>query len=848
MILIGVMFTPALYSWFNVAAFWDPYGNVENIGVAVVNEDTGDSSPLTGPLDVGGQLEDRLRENKQLGWTIMDAGQADDALKKGDVYATITIPPTFTGDILGIFEGRYSDPTLKYQVNEKNSAISPKITDKGANSLDTVINSVVKEKVAEAVTKELKKQGGSLEDRLGSAQGNTINAFDETSRTLDNASGELAGVQQKIDDADPTIVAAQDTLRSVDQSLDTAQQSLSQVQSITTTVQGEISNFANETSGAFVDGTGALADGTASANSAVARVSGELERANSTVGTARSDASDALRQGEQTVKLLQGMLDGTALAPSAAQPLRDALNGLEQRNSENRAILDDLDGLQTNASQSLTALTDAGDALEQATGQANDSARALNQATSETLPKVQSAINRLNNTAGGFSGAIGATRNQIGSSITLLDGVRDQLGKTSDVLKNFEDELKGTSDGLNTAKLDVAALKFSEDGSLLDTVTDLDSVGISKFLASPAEVKSHSIYPVNSYGSGMAALFTNLSLWIGAFMLMIIFRAEVDKEKFSRLSVGQAFRGRLALLCMFSFGQALIVSIGNLIIGVQSVNPLVFIGTAAFIGVCYMTIVYSLIATLGHLGRGIVVVLAFLQITGASGLYPIEMTPNFFKLIHPLLPITYGVDALREAIGGFYGNFYLQSMAILGGMALFACIVGVFVKRGLSNVMRLVNEQLERGGLVVSDEVEVRGNGYRLRDILVAVRDQEALRDTLDQRWKTLRTNYSFLLRLTAGVGLGGGILIALLAQIFREQSTILFGILCVWFLLIVTFVAGLEYVKQSYRHAYSLIELPTNELRDELSSSMATDGSRSEASSTDSAEETKQESSGEQA
>lgn len=818
-IVIGVMFTPALYSWFNVAAFWDPYGNVQNIRVAVVNEDRGDSSDLTGPLDVGGQLVDRLKENQQLGWTFMDADQADEAVRKGDVYASITVPPTFTGDILGIFEGSYTQPELIYRVNEKDSAISPKITDKGATSLDTVINSVVKEKVADAVTKELKKQGGRLEDRLGSAQNNAVNAFDETSRTLDNASNELATTQQRITDADPSITAAQDTLRSVDTSLGTAQQSLSQVQSIMTDVQGQITTFATETSGAFVDGTGALAEGTSSANAAVATVTGELERANSTVGTARRDASDALRQGEQTVNQLQGLLGGAALAPGVAQPLQDALNGLQSRNAQNRDILNDLDALQNNTSQSLNDLAGAGDALEQATGQANNSAQALHKATSETLPKVQAAINRLNNTAGNFSGAIGATRTQIGSSIELLDGVRAQLKKTNEVLDNFENELRGTADGLNTARLDVAALKFADDGSLLDTVTELDSVGISRFLATPAEVTSHEVYPVSSYGSGMAALFTNLSLWIGAFMLMIIFRTEVDKEGLKKLSVGQAFRGRLALLTVFALGQAIIVSIGNLIIGVQTVNPVVFIATSAFIGVCYLTIVYSLIATWGHLGRGIVVVLAFLQVSGASGLYPIEMTPDFFQLIHPLLPITYGVDALRETIGGFYGNFYVRSLGILALMAFVAYLVGVLLKRGLANVMRLVNDQLEKGGLIVSDRVEVVGHGYRLRDVLFAVRDQDAFRYSIDERWKTMRTNYSFLLRLTAVAGIAGAVLIAGLAQLLEDQSTLLFGVLCLWLLAVVTFVAGLEYVKQSYLHAHTLSELSSSELREELSS-----------------------------
>ena len=125
------------------------------------------------------------------------------------------------------------------------------------------------------------------------------------------------------------------------------------------------------------------------------------------------------------------------------------------------------------------------------------------------------------------------------------------------------------------------------------------------------------------------------------------------------------------------------------------------------------------VATLGHLGRGIAVVLAFLQITGASGLYPIEMTPDFFQLIHPLLPITYGVDALRETIGGFYGTFYWKSVGVLGFMALMAYVVGVLLKRGLANVMRLVNEQLDGGELIVSDRVEVAGHGYRLRDVLI---------------------------------------------------------------------------------------------------------------------------------
>ncbi|MDA3148195.1 hypothetical protein JSO19_12510 [Leucobacter sp. UCMA 4100] len=40
-IIVGVIVTPSLYAWFNIAAFWDPYSNTENIAVAVVNLDEG---------------------------------------------------------------------------------------------------------------------------------------------------------------------------------------------------------------------------------------------------------------------------------------------------------------------------------------------------------------------------------------------------------------------------------------------------------------------------------------------------------------------------------------------------------------------------------------------------------------------------------------------------------------------------------------------------------------------------------------------------------------------------------------------------------------------------------------
>ena len=91
-IVIGVLLTPALYAWFNITAFWDPYANTGNIRVAVVNLDEGATSELTGPIDVGSQVVDQLHDDHQLGWQFMGADEAQAAVRSGEVYAAIVIP------------------------------------------------------------------------------------------------------------------------------------------------------------------------------------------------------------------------------------------------------------------------------------------------------------------------------------------------------------------------------------------------------------------------------------------------------------------------------------------------------------------------------------------------------------------------------------------------------------------------------------------------------------------------------------------------------------------------------------------------------------------------------------
>ena len=128
-ILFGMVFIPPLYSWYNIVGFWDPYGNTKGITVAIANNDDGTDNALIGKQNLGDQIVKQMRSNDQLGWTFVTEAEAMDQVESGKAYAAIIIPKDFSDDLAGVVTGGKSRPTLEYYVNEKASAIAPKVTD-----------------------------------------------------------------------------------------------------------------------------------------------------------------------------------------------------------------------------------------------------------------------------------------------------------------------------------------------------------------------------------------------------------------------------------------------------------------------------------------------------------------------------------------------------------------------------------------------------------------------------------------------------------------------------------------------------------------------------------------------
>ena len=119
LVALFLIVLPSLYTWFNVIGFWDPYDNTGNLRVCVVNEDAGASDEALGDLDLGDQVVEQLKENKQLGWHFVDRDEAMREVESGEAYAAFIIPEDFSSDVTTLLSGDFQQPELEYYVNEK---------------------------------------------------------------------------------------------------------------------------------------------------------------------------------------------------------------------------------------------------------------------------------------------------------------------------------------------------------------------------------------------------------------------------------------------------------------------------------------------------------------------------------------------------------------------------------------------------------------------------------------------------------------------------------------------------------------------------------------------------------
>lgn len=817
LILIGIIVIPSLYAWLNIIAFWDPYGDTKDVRVAVVNLDEGASSSLTGTLDVGEQVVAQLKENDQLGWQFMSLDQGMRAVKSGDVYATIVIPEQFSEDLLSLTTGDFIRPKLEYFVNEKANAIAPKITDVGATTLETKINSTFVSTVSHTLTTAVQEAGDKIGSSLLGAQNTSLNTLTQATTQVAAARSGIVDIQASLASGETALADARAALVSLDTVIGNVRVAISEAQTLASETQSGIADFTNTVTESYTTGSAQLTEISAKLNDRLSTLAGRATQANAEITTAISNANAVVAATGEALSELKQLQDTLAPTDPLHQQIAEAITQLQDRNSADAALLQQLGQLNSDVSNVTQSMLSSANALNAAVRESAAAAGSVRDVIVQTLPEVNRAMNALSASAGGFSAALDSQKTLVAEAAGLLDSFESQLTQAHTANEALDTSLAGVEQDLLSVRADVAALSSADVLTRVQAMSGLNPGQIADFMASPVEVKEKIVFPVATYGSAMAPLFTNLSLWIAAFVLVVLLRQEVDTEGIEGLTVRQAYFGRWMLLAFINFFQALLVSVGNVIIGVQMVNALAFVATSVFIGFVYMALIYSLAVSFGYVGKGLIILLVIMQIPGASGIYPIQMMPSFFQALFPFFPFTYGIDALRETVGGFYGGDYVKFIAVLALFAALSFVLGLFFRQRLGNFSRLFNRRLSDTDLFVSENVQVLGSRRRLTQLVQALTDREAFRRKVAKQAEWFAERHLSILRIALGIAVVATALLACVAWVIPDaKATVLalWGLLC---LLVITLVVTLEYVKQNIAFATQVGTLQAPELQSRL-------------------------------
>ncbi|ADU28239.1 YhgE/Pip C-terminal domain protein [Ethanoligenens harbinense YUAN-3] len=162
-ILLGVTIIPILYSFFYLWAFWDPYGNLSKIPVAVVNDDKG-ASINNEQRNLGGEMVRNMKKSDDLKWVFLDNdADARAGVEAGNYYSAVFIPETFSADIASASTTDKKTPVIQYLSNEKNNYTASKIISSAMTRLEEQTRMSVDQSITASLSDKLRATPASLQ-------------------------------------------------------------------------------------------------------------------------------------------------------------------------------------------------------------------------------------------------------------------------------------------------------------------------------------------------------------------------------------------------------------------------------------------------------------------------------------------------------------------------------------------------------------------------------------------------------------------------------------------------------------------------------------------------------------
>ncbi len=693
-IIGGLIFLPSLYAWLNIAAMWNPYSHTDQIPVGLVNEDKG-AVVRDKSIDAGKELVNELKGNKDLDWHFTDRKKAMKELRNGDYFAVIIVPENFSESLGTVISDHPKKAKIEYYVNEKMNSISPKITQKGASMIVEQVSSKFVGTVNGVIFELFNEIGVELQKDLPD-----IKQFEQYVFTLEE---DLPEINQLINDSLKDASSAEEMMNKAQGMIPEARQ-----------LTSDGLDTMNKTSAFLSDAEKRLQEMAPKINADIQKVQKVTADINDFLDKVQGQEID-LSKGDQINDQLQsqlteaiGTLDTVQSALSEAKKLNSTQQNqkVDQNEGESQNHMPQIDQTQIDLAIDKTAQ------LKKDLQQVQTKAAEINAVLEEKKKEFNETLGSLQQLAGNTSVKIDAfakeykenieptVMNEISKAQKTLSGAREMLTEIQTSLPEVEKILQRTDKNLGKGMdaLEYAHGEFpyvnEKVRELADKIRKLqgetnlneiiqlllnDPNAERSFFEEPVQLNENKVFPIKNYGTGMTPFYTVLSIWVGALLLISLL--STDLKNHEDFTGKQIYFGRLFSFWSIGFLQTLIVVCGDLLIlEVPARHPFWMILFGLFISLVFVGIVYTLVSVFGNIGKALAIVMLVLQIAGSGGTYPVVLLPEFFQIISPLLPFTYAVDLMREAIGGIVWQSVIRDLIVLALFGLAAILFGTFLK------------------------------------------------------------------------------------------------------------------------------------------------------------------------
>ena len=700
LVVLGLVLLPSLFSWYNLIACWDVFDHTGRLTVAVANSDEGYESDLM-PLDlnIGEKLTSALRENDQLNWVFTNEDDAIEGTQSGRYYAAVVIPKDFSRNMMSFFESDAESATLIYYSNDKKSAIAPKVTDQGADQISSQVNRVFTETLSEvalALTSSLYDYAyeadvdGSV-GKLAAHLAQVSSQLDRTAQTVDMYAQVVETAQALVDDSSALLSQAKDAANSVQKAAKDAKKASKNTSSSLKDALASLSTALDQSS----EGFAAVPDSVnASFDSADSLASDAAEQLRNRASAVDTVASRFHELANDLAKLAAVMPEDTTFAMQVA----DLQRRMEAAATLQDNVRDSLNNAATDIEADSSASQETRAQVQQLVDEASASISAAKEEYESNLKPTLSKLTDTIDDAVSIIKGTGEKLDSVGSNMTgVASTLQNDMGDARTDLAQASKQLRKAADDVDGLGKDISTALTSGDSAKLREIIGSNPAAIASALSAPVEIERTAIYPVETFGSAMAPLYTTLGLWIGNLLMMValrVFPSERTVRELDNPTSAQLFCGRFGVVALISLMQSTVMCLGNLLfVGVQAENPLLYLLCFWIAGLVFAFIIYTLVATFGNLGKALSVILLILQVSGGGGSFPMQLLPEPIQMISPYLPITHVVNAMRAAMFGVFNGDFWTEMGILLLFAVPFVLLGLVFR---APIVKVVNHFVEK--------------------------------------------------------------------------------------------------------------------------------------------------------